>query len=282
MTLPRPAHLSTLALLTASLVSLAHGIAQAAPGLPKAAAASSSSVISLGSAPQWHELTTAQKKVLMPLAQHWVAMDDASRAKWANVADRFDKLNPAEKQRVQDRMTQWARLPAQERGEARLRFQQTRQLSADQRQQKWAAYQALPPEARQDLAQQAKRAAKPVYLADGMPGPREAKQAYTSKRTVSSSDASAKKSNVAPSAATTAAPAQTIVRPTMVKAGAGATTSLVSQRPSPPPHQQTGMPKIAAGKGYVDPVTLLPKKGAQSAAMASLPTSATGEQHPSR
>jgi hypothetical protein len=278
MTPPRPAHVSALALLTASLVSFGLGGVQAAPGLPKAAAASSSNVISLGSAPEWHELTSVQKKVLMPLAQHWVEMDDPSRAKWANVADRFDKLSPAEQQRVQDRMTQWAKLPAQERGEARLRFQQTRQLSADQRQQKWAAYQALPREDREDLARQAKRAAKPVYLADGIAGPREAKQAYSSKRPVTSSDASAKKSNVAPSAATTAAPAQTLVRPTMVKAGSGATTSLVSQRPSPPQHQQTGLPKIAAGKGYVDPITLLPKKGAQSAAMASLPNTATGEQ----
>lgn len=275
MTPPRPAHLSVLALLMASLVSLGHGAAQAAAGLPKAAAASSSNVISLGSAPEWHELAVGQKKVLMPLSQHWVEMDDASRAKWVNVADRFDKLSPAEKQRVQDRMTQWAKLPAQERGEARLRFQQTRQLSADQRQQKWAAYQALSPEDREDLTRQAKRAAKPVYLSDSTTGPREAKQAYSSKRRAASSDASSKKSNVAPSAATTAAPAQTLVRPTMVKAGTGATTSLVSQRPTPPQHQQTGLPKIAAGKGYVDPVTLLPKKGAQSAAMASLPNTPT-------
>lgn len=279
MKLPRPAYLHTLALLTASLVSLGHGLTWAgAPGIiPKAAAASSSNVINLDSAPEWRELNSAQKKALAPLASHWADMDETGRAKWVNVADRFDKLTPAEKQRVQERMGQWAKLPAQERGEARLRFQQSRQLSADQRQQKWAAYQALSPEDRQDLTRQAKRTAKPVYLADGITGPREAKQAFTIKRTAAS-DSMGKKSNVVPNASAAPTPAQTLVRPTMVKAGAGATTSLLTQRPSPPQHQQTGSPKIAATKGFVDPVTLLPKKGAQSAAMASLPTSGVGEQ----
>ena len=225
MTLPRPAHLRALALLTASLVCVGHGAVQAGAALSRATAASSSNAISLGSAPEWHELNASQKKILLPLAPHWVEMDDAGRAKWVNVADRFDKLNPAEKQRVQDRMTQWAKLPAQERGEARLRFQQTRQLSADQRQQKWAAYQALSPADREDLARQNKRAAKPVYLADGIAGPREAKQAYSIKRAVASSNASSKKTNVAPNALTSAVPAQTLVRPTMVRAGAGATTT---------------------------------------------------------
>lgn len=276
MTLPRPARLSALALLIASLVGLGHGVTHAASHgvIPKAAAANSS--IGLDSSPEWHELNANQKKVLMPLAPHWSAMDEPSRAKWVNVADRFDKLTPADKQRVQDRMTQWAKLPAQERGEARLRFQQSRQLTADQRQQKWAAYQALSAEDRQDLAHQARRKAKPVFLADGIAGPREAKQAFGSKRP-SVSDAG-KKSNVVPNASATTTPAQTLVRPTMVKAGAGATTSLLTQRPTPPQHQQTGLPKIAATKGFVDPVTLLPKKGAQSAAMASLPNSAAGEQ----
>jgi hypothetical protein len=276
MTPPRPARLSVLALLFASLVGLGHGVTLAASHsvIPKAAAANSS--LGLDASPEWHELSANQKKVLLPLAPHWAAMDEPSRAKWVNVADRFDQLSPADKQRVQDRMTQWAKLPAQERGEARLRFQQSRQLTADQRQQKWAAYQALSPEDRQDLAHQARRKAKPVFLPDGMAGPREAKQAFSSKRPALA-DAS-KKSNVVPNAPASAAPAQTLVRPTMVKAGAGATTSLLTQRPTPPQHQRTGLPKIAATKGFVDPVTLLPKRGAQSAAMASLPNSASGEQ----
>jgi len=279
MSLPRPALLSALALLTASLACLgAHGVSHAAaPGVMPKAAPKPVNAIDPDSAPEWRALNASQKKALMPLAAHWASMDDAGRAKWVNVADRFDKLSPAEKQRVQERMDQWAKMPAQERGEARLRFQQSRQLSADQRQQKWAAYQALSQEDRQDLTRQAKRTAKPVFLADNVAGPREAKQAFTVKRTAVS-DSLGKKSNVVPNASSTLTSAQTLVRPATVRASTGATTSLVTLRPTPPPHQQTGLPKIAASKGFVDPVTLLPKKGAQRAAMASLPDSASTEQ----
>lgn len=277
-----PARTTTLAWLTASLMWLAvSGAAQASAGIPKAAAASASTSINLGSAPEWHALTAAQKKVLLPLAPHWSQMDDTSRDKWVNVADRFDRLSPPEKQRMQARMDQWAKLPPHERGEARLRFQQTRQLTADERQQKWAAYQALSAEDRRDLTRQAQRKAKTVLLGDNVPGPREAKQAYAVKR-LAPVDASSKKSNVVPNAMTGTVPTQTVVRPAMIKAGSGATTSLVSQHPTPPLHQHTGLSKIAANKGFVDPVTLLPKKGAQSAAMASLPAAAAPDQAPRR
>lgn len=262
------------ALVAAGMLWLVHGPAQADAVVRKAHAGSA---VEVDAPTEWRELTSMQKRVLMPLERHWSSMDDTGRDKWINVANRFDKLSPAEQQRVQERMSQWAKLPPQERGEARLRFQQTRQLTADERQQKWAAYQALPVEDRQDLAHQAKRKAKPVFLADNMMGPREARQAYANKRN-STQVVSDKKSNVVPNALSATAPVQTVVRPTMVKAGAGATTSLVNQRPTPPLHQHTGLTKIAATKGFVDPVTLLPKKGAQSAAMASLPATATTDQ----
>ncbi len=261
-------------LVAAGMLWLAHGPARADALVRNAQAGSA---VEVDAPTEWRELTTAQKKVLMPLERHWSSLDDTGRDKWINVANRFDKLSPAEQQRVQERMSQWAKLPPQERGEARLRFQQTRQLTADERQQKWAAYQALSIEDRRDLAHQAKRKAKPVFLADNMTGPREARQAYANKRN-SAQVVSDKKSNVVPNALSATAPVQTVVRPTMVKAGAGATTSLVSQRPTPPLHQHTGLTKIAATKGFVDPVTLLPKKGAQSAAMASLPAAATADQ----
>lgn len=226
---------------------------------------------------EWHELSAEQKQILQPLATHWSRMDETGRDKWVNVANRYKALSPAEQNRIRERMSQWAKLPAQERGEARLRFQQTRQLSPDQRQEKWAAYQALSAEDRQDLTRQARRRAKPVLLADNMMGPREARQAFAVKRNASA-NGSDKKSNLVPNTITGTAPTPTVVRPTMVKAGTGATTTLVNQRPTPPMHQQTGLTKIAASKAFVDPVTMLPKKGAQSAAMASLPASAVGNE----
>lgn len=266
------------ALAVIGLLWATHAPAKADAVLNRANAGSS---VVIDTPTEWQELSAEQKQVLQPLAPHWSRMDETGRDKWVNVANRYKELSPTDKAKVQERMSQWAKLPAQERGEARLRFQQTRQLSSDQRQEKWAAYQALSAEDRQDLTRQAQRRAKPVLLADNMIGPREAKQAFAIKRNapVNGSD---KKSNVVPNAITGTAATPTVVRPTMVKAGTGATTTLVNQRPTPPMHQHTGLTKITASKAFVDPITMLPKKGAQSAAMASLPSSAAGNEPATR
>jgi len=43
----------------------------------------------------------------------------------------------------------------------------------------------------------------------------------------------------------------------------------MSKRPTPPSHQQTGLPKIAATPEFVDKSTLLPRRGPQAAATRS-------------
>ncbi|MFT3856515.1 MAG: DUF3106 domain-containing protein [Aquabacterium sp.] len=268
---------TTLAWLCATVLWMAHGPLQAASGVVGKAHAGTA----VDDGAEWNELTPAQRKVLAPLAPHWRKIDGTGREKWINVANRFDRLSPAERERMQERMDQWARLPAQQRGEARLRFQQTRQISADERQKKWAAYQALSPEDRQDLTRQAERKAKPVFLPNDMSGPREARQAYAVKRPVAPNSPS-QKSNLVPNAVPGMATSRTVVRPALVKAGQGATTNLVNQRPAPPLHQQAGLPKIAATTGFVDPVTLLPRKGAQGAAMTPPPLDPARKAPPGR
>lgn len=259
----RPALLLTsLAGLLAWGLVLGHKPAWAGPTGQQATKATT-----MASAPAWAALSPAQRKVLQPLQSQWSTLDEVSRDKWLNVAERYPSLSAAEQVRMQERMTQWARLPAHERGEARLRFQQTRQLSAADRQQKWAAYQALPATDRDDLTRQAQRKAKPVFLPDAVPGPREPSQVFGSKRQTPN-QASARKSNVVPGAPAGTAQAPTVLTATVVKAGSGATTNLVNQQATPPLHQHTGLTKITASKSFVDPVTLLPRKGAQSAAMA--------------
>jgi hypothetical protein len=217
----------------------------------------------------WASLNPAQRRALQPLAGLWPTMESTNRERWVNVANRFGSLSPVEQQRMQERMTQWSKLPPQQRGEARLRFQQTRQLTPEERQKKWASYQALSPEERSDLAQQARRKQQPVVLSDNMAGPRELGQ-QTARRHRDIQPAS--KSNWVPGASPNG-PAPVAVAPSLIKAGRGATTTLVSQRPTPPLHQQTGLPKIAGNKGFVDPVTLLPRKGAQGAAVTAVPAS---------
>lgn len=231
-------------------------------------------------ATSWQNLSPAQRKALAPLASQWPGMPASSQEKWVQVARRFDRLSPQEQARIQERMTRWAALPADQRGEARLRFQQSRQLPADQRQQKWEAYQALPEEDRLGLSRQAQRRAKPVLLPDAVPGPREAGQAYSARRTPSPA-AAPSKSNVVPNTMTATHPRPTVVAPAVVKPAKGATTNLVTRTPSPPLHQQVGLPKISASKGFVDPVTLLPRTGAQGAAMAGRPVSPAPPAPPS-
>jgi hypothetical protein len=213
----------------------------------------------------WQLLSAQEKSVLAPLASQWAGMEEPVREKWRSVARGYQQLTPDAQARVRERMQHWSQASPKERSEARLRFQNARELPHEARQQKWQAYQALSPETKADLAQQAQRKKAPVPLAASETGPREASQAAN--KAANTSANLTRKANVVPSA-TLSSPATQAVAPALVRAGQGATTSLVTQSaPKPPLHQQTGMPKIAATKTFVDPKTLLPKKGSQGAAM---------------
>ncbi len=233
--------------------------------------APASSAMSVDNNRTWDALPLRQRVALQPLSEHWASMDDARREKWLAVADRYWSLSPTEQKRSQARMSQWAHLPSRERGEARLRYQQFQQLSPSERKAKWDAYQALPEDEKRRLARMAQRQAKPVILPDNVAGPREAQQAFGGKRALMAPNTANKRSALP----NTPGPAPEAVAPTLIKAGAGATTHLVNQRLQAPKFQHMGQPRVAATKNLVDPVTLLPKKGAQGAAMSHM-TSASG------
>ncbi|MFO1339306.1 MAG: DUF3106 domain-containing protein [Burkholderiaceae bacterium] len=198
--------------------------------------------------PAWNELSPAQRTALAPLQGEWPRIDRDRKQKWLEVASRFGSMPPEQQARVRERMSNWAKLSPEQRGEARVNFQQSKQVSPADRQARWEAYQALPPERRAELAERA----KPASVAPQGPA-RALRQAPLS--------AQAPKSNlVAPA---TAAPRP--IGPTVVQGGAGATTTLVSRTPTPPVHQQPGQPKIVANPKLVDRATLLPKAGPQAA-----------------
>jgi len=199
--------------------------------------------------PSWSSLTPAQRNALAPLAQDWATIDAQRKQKWLDLAARFPTMPVQERTRVQERMTSWARLTPQERGQARLQYQEARQLGPEEREARWQAYQALPPEQKEALAKRAKPAPAPKSVADP----------------------AARKSNIVPNPVH-GAPAKAVA-PTVVQAAPGATTSLVTKPGQPPRHQQTGLPKIAATPGFVDSTTLLPKRGPQGAAANTAPAS---------
>jgi len=206
---------------------------------------------------RWQSLTAPQREALAPLERDWPTIEAWRKQKWLVIAARYHNLPPEERTRIQARMTEWARMTPAERGQARLRFEEARQLPATDRSARWQAYQALPPEERAQFAARAAHAASSSAVADGAarsgkPASRESKEA---------------KSNLVPNPALAQAPKQ--VAPTLVQAGPGATTTLITRQPTPPPHQQSGMPKIAATPEFVHRSTLLPKRGPQAAAVTS-------------
>ena len=157
-----------------------------------------------------------------------------------------------ERARLHARMAEWARLTPTERSRARLQYQDARQLSANERQAKWQAYQALSEDDRHALAQKAKPAARPASSPAQLAAAKPA--------------ASGSKQNVVQA---TTAPRTGAVSPMAQQVRPGATTTPISARALPPTHNQAGLPKIAATPGFVDPSTLLPQRGPQGAAVRS-------------
>ena len=194
---------------------------------------------------RWASLTPAQREALAPLEHDWPGIDAPRKQKWIALAGRFKTLTPDERARINARMVEWAKLTPAERGQARMNFEEARQLPAPDRSARWEAYQALPVEQRQQFAARAASAAS------------GARDSAASKSSAKSRDSKEAKFNVVPNPALTQPPKQ--VAPTMVQAAPGATTTLITRRPTPPPHQQTGMPKIAATPEFVNRSTLLPQ-----------------------
>ena len=203
---------------------------------------------------RWRDLSAQQREALAPLEREWSTIDGPRKQKWVTLAGRFRSLGPDERARITARMSDWARLTPAERGQARMRFEEVRQVPAPDRNARWEAYQALPADARQQFAARAASAAGSSPAGRSVRPPRDTKEA---------------KLNVVPSPAPVQPPKQ--VAPTLVQAGPGATTTLITRRPAPPSHQQTGMPKIAATPEFVNRSTLLPRRGPQAAAVSQVP-----------
>lgn len=208
-----------------------------------------------GSATSWNELNARQKAALAPLQKRWNDIAPDHRQKWLTIANRFAAMPKVEQDRIQARMTEWAQMTPQERGRARLRFQEAKRLQSSDRQAKWQQYQALTPEQRQELSERAAQRA------------RSASPAANAETAAKLSAHRAPPAGAAREAqARTAGPAAKPVRevaiaPAVVQAKPGATTTLITKRAAP---QQAGRPTphIAAARDTINTTTLLPRKAA--------------------
>ena len=199
-------------------------------------------VSALASAPTWQALTPAQRELLAPLAKDWDKLGPNQRSKWLNATPRLAVLPPAELNRLHERMRDWANLTPGERVDARIGFQVAKQVDSEQRQAKWEAYQALPQEKRQELADKAvARRQAQTKAVTPIPKPL----------------AAAPKSNIVPAAPKLVTP--TPVAGTLIQAKPGATTVLITRGLTLPAHHIAGETKVVADPALVDPKTLLPK-----------------------
>ena len=213
--------------------------------------------------PAWSALKPKQQAALAPLQHDWPAMEAERKAKWLELAARLPSMPADEQLRIQARMADWARMTPEERGRARLQFQQARELGSESRQAQWDAYQALPADQRRALAEQSKPAASAVRSV-------RPENRSVASGAASAASASNQKRNIVSDGSARTAPG-TPVTPTSVHVSPGATTTLMSKPAEPPAHHQPGLPKIAATNGFVDPATLLPRRGPQGAGAQTEP-----------
>jgi hypothetical protein len=201
----------------------------------------------------WSGLTPKQQALLAPLERDWSGISDTQRSKWLSATPTLATMSGEEIKRVHDRMRDWVQLSTVDRLNARIGFQVARQLTAEQRQARWEAYQALPAEERKALADKALARREAQAAQRASPKPMEAKP----------------KSNIVPSAPKLQPSVP--VTTGLVQAKPGATTVLISQSNASPDHLTVGDAKVVSDPSLVDPKTLLPLSLKTPARSASAP-----------
>jgi hypothetical protein len=97
--------------------------------------------------PGWTELTPGQQQVLAPLQPEWEQLDTVRRKKWVSIADRYPTMKPAEQERLQKRMQEWAKLTPAERRVAREKYQSLKKdpQKRDEVKRRWQEYEQTRP-----------------------------------------------------------------------------------------------------------------------------------------
>lgn len=117
------------------------------------------------SSPTWADLSSAQKKALLPLKNLWPTLEVNRKRKWLAFAQNFAEMPEASQAIAQERMRDWAALSPQQRTQARLNFAHTQQLSSDEKMSKWEAFQSLSEDAKQKLPSSRPRSPKGAAVA---------------------------------------------------------------------------------------------------------------------
>ncbi|MBP0595215.1 DUF3106 domain-containing protein [Paraburkholderia sp. LEh10] len=101
----------------------------------------------------WAKLTNAEHVALAPFASQWDSFSDERKRKWLKIASRYPKMTPEAQKILHERMTEWVHMTPEQRRVARENYQVSKELPREARQNAWKAYQQLPEEQKQKLAQ---------------------------------------------------------------------------------------------------------------------------------
>ena len=103
----------------------------------------------------WKQLTPEQRRALAPLANTWNGISEVQKSKWLVLSQNFAKLSEAEQFKLHERMTDWTTLSPQQRTRARLNFAEAKDLTTEEKEALWQAYQALSSDEKKSLARSA-------------------------------------------------------------------------------------------------------------------------------
>ena len=244
--------------------------------------------------PSWASLSPQQRTALAPLQRDWAAsMPRASRS--GSRSRRVStSCRPANARASRQRMTDWARLTPSERGQARLNYQERQ---ADQRRGAPSALAGLPgaaggaaARAGQPIRAEARRRIAATRHANRHPRDRPGRAGRRhgrlagggapghhagrgAQRGPSCHPARRAPSHTCPTPCTR--PAAGRWRPPWCRP-ARRHHDADHPTPTPPAHQQAGMPKIAATPGSSTATTLLPQRGPQGAGAEARAANAPG------
>jgi Protein of unknown function (DUF3106) len=121
-------------------------------------------------AKSWQQLSPAQQAALKPMQTDWAVLDESRKKKWLAVAQRYQTMSPADQARMHSRMAEWAKLSPEQRSAARDNYSavlSSPSSSGDSAgksnlNEQWVKYQALSPEKKASLTEQAKKGADTV------------------------------------------------------------------------------------------------------------------------
>jgi hypothetical protein len=103
--------------------------------------------------PLWTELTAAQQSALRPFADEWNTWSAAEKRSWVALADRLPRMDPAKREKAQQRIVEWARFSPEARRTARANYRLAKERSPDTRVSEWERYRSMTQEQQSVLRQ---------------------------------------------------------------------------------------------------------------------------------